>query len=106
MITETRKAIIEFIEPYWYLWNYDITAILRYFKYHSYSWEFWPDIIYIWENYIEIQEIKKLCKCDIPEVVKIIWKFPNKPPHLYTDKEDEELFEFIKNYKYRNKKTK
>lgn len=78
------------------IWHYDITAVLKYFEEYSYSWwKLWPNSINIEKDYIEIQEIKKLCKCDIPEISTIIWKFPNKPLHLYTEEEEKNLLELL-----------
>jgi hypothetical protein len=143
-ITETKKAIIELIEPYmdktlsewclcnieWYydniwnqdeiktdeewnnmiyrehddsyycidkiLWHYDITAVFKYFEEHFYSWwKLWANIINIEKDYIEIREIKEMCKCDIPKRFTIVWKFSNKPLHLYTEEEDKNLLELL-----------
>jgi hypothetical protein len=102
-----NNAKIIFTDEFWQqknkikiLWHYDITAVLKYFEEHFYSWwKLWPNIINIEKDYIEIQEIKEMCKCDIPKRFTIVWKFPNKPLHLYTEEEDKNLLDLLVNLK-------
>ena len=113
IMTETRKAIIELIELFmnktlceWCLfiddlWNYytydnklpkwlirkiigyyDITAVLKYFL---------PK--YVISNYNN----KEIFINDtwIPESRELWWIIPNKPLHLYTEKEEKDLLKLL-----------
>jgi len=90
-MNETRKKIIELIEPYFAEWqtDYDITAVIKYVKdkWWFISANYKPclaelDIIYIeiWKWIWEYQ---------------IKWYFPPKPLYLYTEQEEKKLLQIL-----------
>ena len=81
-MNETRKAIIELIEPYFAEWQaeVEITAVLKYIKD---KWWF--------NNRVEIWEKEILFKIFED---KVEW-LKYTPLHLYNDQEEKELLELL-----------
>ena len=69
------------------LWHYDITAVLKYIE------------ATIWEDNIVYQlSIKKwliTINSNLNSSNDFIWEIPNKPLHLYTEKEEKELLNLL-----------
>jgi hypothetical protein len=95
-MNETRKAIIELIEPYFAKWqtDYDITAVLKYIKeYNKYvdlTLNIQSDIIHI-----NIYWKKRTFTDKLTDFHEYIWEIPHKPLHLYNTLEEENLLKLL-----------
>jgi len=74
------------------LWHYDITAVLKYIedKYTIEIDEFNFTVIDYYNSNNRCDE------CDNAYDWKILWKFPNKPLHLYSEEEEQFLLKLLK----------
>lgn len=79
------------------LWHYDITAVLKYIS--KINWHFYSEIISTYHTWTKERK-------DIFRVLNtrkdILWEYPNKPLHLYTEEENLQLLNLLN--KLRNEK--
>ena len=84
----------QFMERYYILWHYDITAVLKFIEGKLQIW----DIYYEWDYFL----IESVRAYQIREVTTY-WKISNKPLHLYTDQQDKNLLTILQKFQWTNK---
>lgn len=74
-----KEDRIERGQTYINLWHYDTTALLKY--------------IHIKLNYVRLEDNE--CFCIHTMMWEGLWQFPNKPLHLYTEEENNNLIDLL-----------